>query len=84
MTVGFTDFNVVLARTDLPVSQFKVSAITRQHYSVVLPFTVAGQSIPFLRGWISMQVKLRGKDYKFVTTHMETLSPDIQAARPMN
>jgi endonuclease/exonuclease/phosphatase family metal-dependent hydrolase len=81
ITVGFTDFDAVLARTDLPVSQFKVSDIGMQHYSVVLPFTVAGQSILFLRGWISMQVKVRGKDYKFVTTHLETFSPDIQAAQ---
>ena len=52
-----------------------------QHYSVILPFAVAGQSIPFLRGWISLQVKVRGKQYKFVTTHLETFSPDIQAAQ---
>jgi hypothetical protein len=52
---------VVLARTDLPVSEFNVSKVSMQHYSVVLPFGVAGQSIPFLRGWISLQVKVRGK-----------------------
>lgn len=79
--VGFTDYDAVLARTDLPVSEFKVSDITMQHYSVYLPFTVAGQTIPFLRGWISLQLKNRGKKYKFVTTHLETFSPDIQAAQ---
>ena len=81
ITAGFTDYDVVLARTDLPVSEFKISNIFMQHYSVVLPFSVAGQSIPFLRGWISLQVKARGKKYKFVTTHLETFSPDIQAAQ---
>jgi len=81
ITVGFTDFDAVLARTDLPVSEFKVSDIVMRHFSVTLPFTVGGQSIPFLRGWISLQVKLRGKEYKFVTTHLETFSPDIQAAQ---
>lgn len=81
ITVGFTDYDVVLTRTDLPVSEFKVSNIDMQHYSVILPFTVAGQTIPFLRGWIALRVKERGKEYKFVTTHLETFNPDIQAAQ---
>lgn len=81
ITVGFTDFDVVLARTDLPTSEFRVSDITMQHYSVYLAFTVAGETIPFLRGWISLQVKDRGKEFKFVTTLLETFSPDVQAAQ---
>lgn len=79
--VGFTDYDAVLARTDLPVSEFNVSDIEMQHFSIVLPFSVAGQTIPFTRGWISLQVKERDKRYKFVTTHLETFSPDIQAAQ---
>ena len=81
ITAGFTDYDVVLGRTDLPVSELNISNISMQHYSVVLPFAVAGQSIPFLRGWISLEAKLRGKQYKLVTTHLETFSPDIQAAQ---
>ena len=79
ITVGFTDSDAVLARTDLPVSQLKISHIHMQHFDLNLPFTVAGQTIPFLRGWISLHAKVRGKSYKFVTTHLETFSPDIQA-----
>jgi endonuclease/exonuclease/phosphatase family metal-dependent hydrolase len=81
ITVGFTDYDAVLARTDLPASEFKVSDIVMEHFSVILPFTVAGQSIPFLRGWISLQVRTRDSAYKFVTTHLETFSPEIQAAQ---
>jgi len=81
ITAGFTDYDAVLVRTDLPVSELKVSNISMQHYSVILPFAVGGQSIPFLRGWISLQGKVRGKEYKFVTTHLETFSADIQAAQ---
>lgn len=81
VTVGFTDYDVVLARTDLSTSDFKAFGVAMQHYSVNLPFTVAGQTIPFLRGWISLRVKVSGKEYKFVTTHLETFSPDIQAAQ---
>jgi endonuclease/exonuclease/phosphatase family metal-dependent hydrolase len=32
-------------------------------------------------GWISVDAKLRGKQYRFVTTHLEFLSPAIQAAQ---
>ena len=81
ITVGFTDYDVVLARTDLSASEFKASSVAMQHYSVNLPFTVAGQTIPFLRGWISLKVKVSGKEYKFVTTHLETFNSDIQAAQ---
>ena len=79
ITVGFTDYDAVLARTDLPTSELKISDVAMQHFNLVLPFTVNGQTIPFLRGWISLQAKVRGKQYKFVTTHLETFSPDIQA-----
>jgi|SRR5215471_926390 len=79
ITVGFSDYDAVLVRTDLPDSELKVSDIKMQHFNLNLPFTVAGQTIPFLRGWISLHAKVRGKPYKFVTTHLETFSPDIQA-----
>lgn len=78
ITAGFTDYDAILARSDLRVSQMKISNVAMGHYSVILPFKVGDQSIPFLRGWISMQVKLRGKSFRFVTTHLETFSPDIQ------
>ena len=81
ITVGFTDYDAILARTDLPVSELKISDIHMQHFNLNLPFTVAGQTIPFVRGWISLHAKIRGKSYKFVTTHLETFSPDIQAGQ---
>lgn len=81
--VGLTDYDVVLARTDLPAWEFKVSKIQAGHFSAAstLNFAVAGQSIPFLRGWIAVDVKVQGKSYRFVTTHLETFSPDYQAAQ---
>lgn len=79
ITVGFTDYDAILARTDLPMSELKISDIDMQHFNLALPFTVNGQTIPFLRGWISLHAKVRGQQYKFVTTHLETFSPDVQA-----
>jgi len=81
--VGLTDYDVVLARTDLPAWELKVVNSQADHFSAAatLNFSVAGQSIPFLRGWIAADVKVRGKRYRFVTTHLETFSPDYQAAQ---
>jgi endonuclease/exonuclease/phosphatase family metal-dependent hydrolase len=81
--VGLTDFDAVLVRTDLPAADLKLVRKQSDHFSAAatLNFTVAGESIPFLRGWISADLKVRGKYYRFVTTHLETFSPDYQAAQ---
>lgn len=81
--VGLIDYDVILARTDLPISEFKLQNIQQAHFSeaATLNFAVGTTSIPFLRGWISVDAKLRGKTYRFVTTHLETFSPDYQAAQ---
>jgi endonuclease/exonuclease/phosphatase family metal-dependent hydrolase len=81
--VGLTDYDAVLVRADLPAAELKVVGKQAGHFSAAatLNFTVAGQSIPFLRGWIAVDVKVRGKNYRLVTTHLETFSPDYQAAQ---
>jgi endonuclease/exonuclease/phosphatase family metal-dependent hydrolase len=33
------------------------------------------------RGWISVDGKLRGKDFRFVTTHLDGFDPRVQAAQ---
>jgi endonuclease/exonuclease/phosphatase family metal-dependent hydrolase len=79
--VGFADYDAVLVRTDLPVSQLKIQNIEAAHFNAILNFPIAGQVIPFTRGWIAVDAKLRGKDYRFVTTHLETFQNDYQAAQ---
>jgi endonuclease/exonuclease/phosphatase family metal-dependent hydrolase len=81
ITVGFADYDVVLARTDLPVSQMKIGAVQAQYFNAILNFPIGGQNIPFTRGWIAVDAKLRGKDYCFVTTHLETFVNEYQAAQ---
>ena len=82
--VRLTDFDIVLARTDLPVSEFHLENVQAQHYTAALVFpTVLGTSIPFPRGWIAVDAKLRGKEYRAVTTHLETFNLDIQAAQAL-
>lgn len=77
--VHYTQRDAVLARTDLPTSQLKVEGAEAHHYAVSLSFPnpFLGQlTIP--RGWISADVKLRGKTYRFVSTHLESFSPIVQ------
>ena len=80
--VRATDHDVILARTDLPVSHLKLSNIQANHFATVATFTnpVLGQ-LEVLRGWISVDVKKRGKTFRFVTTHLESLSVAVQAAQ---
>ena len=80
--VRVTDFDVMLARTDLPVSEFKLEGVQQQHFNAMLVFsTPTGQSIPFPRGWIAVDTKLRGKSYRVLTTHLESFNLDLQAAQ---
>ena len=79
--VGFADYDVVLMRTDLPTSQLKIEKTQSQYFNAILNFPIGGQNVPFTRGWISVDAKLRGKDYRFVTTHLETFVNEYQAAQ---
>lgn len=79
--VGFTDYDAVLVRTDLPVSQLAIQNIQAEHFTNILNFQIAGLTIPFTRGWIAVDAKLRGKNYRFVTTHLETFVNEYQAAQ---
>jgi endonuclease/exonuclease/phosphatase family metal-dependent hydrolase len=69
--VGFTDQDVILARTDL------LNAITKSqsgHYSHLIPLPAL---LPYLsathitRGWAYVEVLLGGTKFRFVTTHLE-------------
>jgi endonuclease/exonuclease/phosphatase family metal-dependent hydrolase len=78
--IGFADFDVLIARTDLSVSELKVSNIQAQHFvtNLMFPNPILGQvTIP--RGWISIDGRFRGKDFRFVTTHLEGFDPGVQA-----
>jgi len=78
--IGFADFDVLIARTDLSVSQLKVSNIQAQHFvnNLMFPNPILG-TVTIPRGWISVDGKLRGKDFRFVTTHLEGFDPGVQA-----
>lgn len=78
-----TDFDVVLARTDLPFSQLKIEQVTQQHFNTILEFDMFGQKISVPRGWIAVDVKLRGKPYRLVDTHLESINYPVQIAQAL-
>ncbi|HEX9163954.1 MAG TPA: endonuclease/exonuclease/phosphatase family protein [Thermoanaerobaculia bacterium] len=57
-----TDRDVVLARTD----EVKVSNVQAAHYA-----TVCYSTVPWIRGWISADVKTNGRTFRFISTHLD-------------
>lgn len=74
----YTDRDVIIVRDDLPVSQLKVSNATAQNFQAALPVPLNGGEIMIPRGWSTIDVKVRGKSYRFVNTHLEAYSPIIR------
>ena len=87
---AFADHDVILARGDLPVSQLKLSNPQSAEFGSYpplvqgvpneMPVTV---NVPGLgpltvsidRGWASVDVKVRGKSFRFVDSHLEAYGP---------
>ena len=89
VAVQYTDRDVIIARSDLRTSQLKVLGTESANFAarvpVTLPFSaVPGQAttqIDVVRGWSSVDIKLRGKAYRFVNTHLESFTPVVRAAQ---
>ena len=83
----FTDRDVILARSDLKQSELDISNIRINRYQTILQFPVPGTTptlyVPILRGWISADVKIRGKQLRFVNTHLESFHAGIQGAQAL-
>ncbi|HXB17072.1 MAG TPA: endonuclease/exonuclease/phosphatase family protein [Solirubrobacteraceae bacterium] len=78
--VGMVERGVILARSDLPPGQLKLSNPQSGTYScefckVTLENPVTKETIPFTDSWESIDVKLRGKTFRFITTHLDALEP---------
>ena len=82
INIRFTDRDVILARADLGASELVLSNIQAQRFTTNLMFmtpVLGPLTIP--RGWISVDGKVRGKSFRFVTSHLESFHPGIQAVQ---
>ena len=71
--IRLTDRDVILARTDLPSSELKLSNVQTAnfHTNATLPIGTSGQSVTILRGWGSVDVTSGGHKFRFINTHLE-------------
>ena len=81
LDVRFTDRVAVLARTDEKTADLKLSDPQSGTYPTALRLTTVAGPITAPRGWASVDVKIRGRSFRFVTTHLEAFSPFVRDAQ---
>ncbi len=69
--VRLTDFDVILARNDVVVSNPR-----HGEYAARLEVRVGGAPFPIRRGWASVDARVRGLSFRFLTTHLEPREED--------
>jgi endonuclease/exonuclease/phosphatase family protein len=79
VAVGMVESGVILARSDLPPGQLKLSDPMSGTFLARPPFLPnpldpdPPHGFQFTNSWQSIDVKLRGKRFRFVTTHLDAL-----------
>jgi hypothetical protein len=81
VAVGMVESGVILARTDLPPGQLKLSNPQSGAYNARIPL-IANPLDPdpphgfvVTNSWQSIDVKVRGRRFRFITTHLDALAP---------
>jgi endonuclease/exonuclease/phosphatase family metal-dependent hydrolase len=78
-TLGiFTDRNVVIVRDDVAGAKIKTSNPTSQIFHDTVPVPIGGGTIDVTRGWAAVDVKIREKTFRVVSTHLEAFSEPIR------
>lgn len=76
--IGLQMSDVILARSDLPTAWLKLSNKQYGHYQAKVSFTLPdGTIMDIPRQWAAVDVKIRGKSFRFITTHLESLEPPL-------
>lgn len=69
----FTDRNAILVRSDLRPPEFHLSNVHARTFATAFPFTVSEDlTLTIPAGWISVDVHMGNKQFRFVTTHLES------------
>jgi endonuclease/exonuclease/phosphatase family metal-dependent hydrolase len=79
--VRLTDRDVILARAGVAVSN-----IQAENYTINLEVPnplFAGGVIAVLRGWVAVDVAVESGTFRFVNSHLETFSAQVQVAQAM-
>jgi endonuclease/exonuclease/phosphatase family metal-dependent hydrolase len=68
-------------RTDLDPDELEVSNLQIEQFGVKLTVPTAIGPFTDPRGWAAIDVKARGSSFRFVTTHLDSVSPAIRIAQ---
>jgi endonuclease/exonuclease/phosphatase family metal-dependent hydrolase len=79
--IRYTDRIVILARSDLKTSQLKIEGTESANFTYNLQLPVLGNVITVYRGWAAADIQMRGKNYRFVTAHLESYALPVQLAQ---
>jgi hypothetical protein len=88
VSVGMVESGAIIARTDLPTSQLKLSNPQSGTYTARLPVIPnpldpdPPHGFSFTNSWQSIDAKVRGKSFRFITTHLDFLAPEGQVSGP--
>ena len=77
----FTDHDVVIARVGRGAPQVRNPDSHNFAARLVIPTAIPGLSFTVLRGWSTVEVKLRGRSVRFANTHLEAFSADVRNAQ---
>jgi endonuclease/exonuclease/phosphatase family metal-dependent hydrolase len=80
--IRLTDHEVILARRDLPPSELELVNAQTGNFAANLELPIGpGVDFVVLRGWAAVDAKIRGKSFRFVTTHLEADSELVREAQ---
>jgi endonuclease/exonuclease/phosphatase family metal-dependent hydrolase len=78
--VGLTDREAILAREDPEGGELTLSNLQTGDFATTLPLHTAHGTFALARGWMSVDVRLRGASVRFINTHLEVAGPPAAAA----
>jgi endonuclease/exonuclease/phosphatase family metal-dependent hydrolase len=81
-TVGYTDRDAIIARSDLAAAGFLLGNVQIQSFTTNTSVQIPGQgAVTVPRGWVSVDVTSQGKTFRVVTSHPEPIPPDLEIAQ---
>ena len=76
--IRLTDRDVLLARQQHRLGDQKLSNPQAAKFAANVTFQLVGQTISSGKGWVAVDVNIRGKKFRVVNTHLEV--PEVSAA----
>jgi len=87
--IRMTDHQVILARSGVHVSNPQADVFGPEDCAsdpacfLLLKVTVLGQTVAIPRGWASVDVKLEGETFRFVSAHLDGYHPGVRTLQAM-